>query len=383
MFPPGSVPSDNETGGTLQAFDLTTLHADDEGKSSLAALLQDGAKLLADNSVEAIDLLEFFETELRLVRAKIRVEGEGECLLWASDQFATTLEMVTARFEHRKETGSTFTGLSTGFPDLDDRLNGLHGGRFYALAGGPGVGKTTTALAIARSAAKTAPVVYLTYENPPANLVLKCLCAVGDVSTLDTERGFISPDKLLPATEQWAEAGSRLAFLNGTSGLTISRLESYAREAMERHESEQCLVIVDYLQLAAKSSRQLEGDSRQRVETMSGQLLEMAKALNSPVIGICSQKRKQGSSAGYSNHNELDSLKESGDLEYSSDVVLILANQADGNGKLFLGDTRPLSLHIVKNRHGDTGQINLTFFPMTGRVIQSSQLDHCHKPEPF
>jgi len=143
------------------------------------------------------------------------------------------------------------------------------------------------------------------------------------------------------------------------------------------------LVIVDYLQLAAKSSRQLEGDSRQRVETMSGQLLEMAKALNSPVIGICSQKRKQGSSAGYSNHNELDSLKESGDLEYSSDVVLILANQADGDGKLFLGDTRPLSLHIVKNRHGDTGQINLTFFPMTGRVIQSSQLDHCHKPEPF
>ena len=78
-----------------------------------------------------------------------------------------------------------------------------------------------------------------------------------------------------------------------------------------------------------------------------------------PVVGLASQNRAQGPGKGNS-AAALDSLKESGDLEYSADVVLFLTHDKE---QLMTPPARAIKLTVAKNRNGDTGDINLVFRP--------------------
>ena len=63
----------------------------------------------------------------------------------------------------------------------------------------------------------------------------------------------------------------------------------------------------------------------------------------------------------------LDSLKESGDLEYAADVVLFLTEAQE---RMATPPARAVELTVAKNRHGDTGKIGLIFRPDLGRCTR-------------
>jgi replicative DNA helicase len=76
--------------------------------------------------------------------------------------------------------------------------------------------------------------------------------------------------------------------------------------------------------------------------------------LKSPVLLISSQNRTgQGT-------DELTSLKESGDIEYSGDSVTFLVDQSKNR------ENRKIELSIKKNRFGETTKGHLTFIPNLG-----------------
>jgi replicative DNA helicase len=65
---------------------------------------------------------------------------------------------------------------------------------------------------------------------------------------------------------------------------------------------------------------------------------------------------------GYGKGNSkatLDALKESGDLEYMADVVLLL-NQGEA---MVTTPDKSVELTIAKNRNGATGTVSLIFHP--------------------
>jgi replicative DNA helicase len=86
----------------------------------------------------------------------------------------------------------------------------------------------------------------------------------------------------------------------------------------------------------------------------------LATRLHSPVVGLASQNRAQGAYGKGNGAAALDSLKESGDLEYSADVVLFLTHDKE---QLMTPPARAIKLTVAKNRNGDTGDINLVFRP--------------------
>ena len=67
----------------------------------------------------------------------------------------------------------------------------------------------------------------------------------------------------------------------------------------------------------------------------------------------------------------LDSLKESGDLEYAADVVLFLTEAQE---RCATPPARAVDLTIGKNRHGDTGKIGLIFRPDLGTLREEARL---------
>jgi replicative DNA helicase len=336
----------------------------------LAAAQERLAQALFDETTPTTDIVTLLEEEALRVQAALRNDTAGR-LQWASALLPQVLADAEARRLQRETTGSAVLGVHTGVAQLDSLLGGFTEG-LYLLAGPPGMGKTTLALQIAAAATKDVPVVVVTFEHAPANLTLKLLCARAGVNLRDVQRGYADLATLRVAAEAWAPVGQRLAVVEGGSQLTVAQVRAQARRAMRQHQAERCLVVVDYLQLWAKVAEDLRGNFsvRERVDMLGGLLRELALELHSPVLALASQNRSAGNYGNGKGSAALDSLKESGDLEYAADVVLFLTEAQE---RMATPPARAVELTVAKNRHGDTGKVGLIFRPDLGTMHQEAR----------
>jgi replicative DNA helicase len=317
------------------------------------------------------------EAEEAITRAQAAAQAaNGSKLTWAADLLAPMLQDAEERAQQQERTGAPVMGVLTAVPGLDVKLNGLSQG-LYILGGPPGVGKTTFAMQMAEAVAKAkTPALYVTYENSPENLTLKAVTRRTGTNPRLVARGLANMAALRAAAADWQPVAARLAIAEGNSKLTVAQIRALALRTMNRHKAKQCLVVVDYLQLMAKACAELRGlaSVRERVEVLGSSLRELSTRLGSPVLALASQNRAQGSYGGTDNEKgrgnaALDSLKESGDLEYMADVVLFLT---ESGKRSVTPPARAIDLTIAKNRHGDTGMVQLIFKPDAGEFREEA-----------
>ncbi len=279
------------------------------------------------------------------------------------EQVATT---AIERHEQRMKTGKPVTGIPIGLGQLDRLLNGWNPG-LHVIAAGPGVGKTTLSLQFAWTAAREGfPALYVSYENAPDNLALKLLCAQTGQSPADVERGYGDGEKMRDVVGEHGETLRRMYFVEGNSRLTLAQVEAMTREISQSHAGRTPLVVFDYLQRAAHGLgyEQL----RHNVSAMTAQLRELGQQSRAAVIAISSLNRASGD-YGRGGAAQLDSLKESGDLEYGADTVLLLYPPAEGRAT---PPARDVEVKIAKNRFGPVGTVRLIFRPDTGVFREST-----------
>jgi replicative DNA helicase len=315
------------------------------------------AGALYNQNTPASQLVTLLEEELAQVQLALR-ESQSSRLLSADDLLTEVLADAEQRLKQRLETGQPVTGIPTGLAKLDEMLGGLSTG-LYILAGSPGVGKTTLSLQMSLHAVSQGiPVIYISYENSPVNLVLKALCTRAKISPNSVERGFVKMSQLEQAASELRPMLSKLAIIEGTSRLTIAQVRGKALRLLAHHKANSCLVVLDYLQRAAQSMgfEQL----RHSVSSMAGELRELSSRLNSPVLVLSSQNRSSGDYGKGGGSSNLDSLKESGDLEYAADVVMFLKDASKDRGML-MPPLVPIDLVVAKNRFGAKGSLSLVF----------------------
>ncbi len=295
---------------------------------------------------------------------------EGGAVRWCNDVLTVVLNDLWKRLEQRKQTGNPYMGLLSGLRSLDNILGGFEGKRLYLLAGGPGVGKTTAALQIAAHVARDACAVFVTFENSPEELTLKQIAAHACIDSKLLMRGLVDDTgKILRAAGEWQKVSGRIAFIDGTSKLTVAQVRARAFEVMARCGVKKCLVVADYLQAWAKGSEELRKasqDIRGRVEILGAGLRELAVTLDCPVLALCSQNRA-GAGDDYKADPKLESLKESGDLEYGADAVMFLTPAKD---KREAPPAKALQLSVKKHRHGETGDVQLVMRYDIGTVAE-------------
>jgi replicative DNA helicase len=281
------------------------------------------------------------------------------------------IEETEKRYDQRAETGEAVLGLRTGVPRVDGLLSGLNRG-LYLLGGPPGMGKTTFALQTALHVAREAPVVYATFENSAVDLVLKALCARAGINPRDVRRGFVNPGALTGAVAELAPLLAQLDIVDGDGRLTVGHLRARARRLLAARGARRCLIVVDYLQLWAKTSRELRAlsDVRAKVDTLGGELIALAKQLDSPVLALSSQSRAGGGYGRGGGETALDSFKESGDLEYSADVALFLTEPKERTAE---PPAVALDLTVRKHRNGPTGMVALVFLPEKGLLREEAR----------
>ncbi len=261
-------------------------------------------------------------------------------------------------------------GAPTGLADLDTAIGGgLQPGRLIVLLGAPGSGKTTLANQIAEHIANAGrPVLYMSSEDTPGMLLAKTLARVYNLPYNAVLGGYKAAEaEISAALEQVGtrQSAQRLAYLHDMGGLSLEQLQERAsahfKRFPEREQGGPGVLVVDYLQRLARSLRRSGGraeELRAAVTDLTEQLRAVALELDCTVLALASQNR----ASGYKDGDALASAKESGDIEYTADVILALAAPDKSQPT---NEHKPMHLRLVKNRLGESDKTLLLDFYTT------------------
>lgn len=254
-------------------------------------------------------------------------------------------------------------GLPTGFGDLDEAIGGLQPGKMVVIAARPGAGKSVLVLQIADHVAGRLglPVLLASLEMREEDLAHRRIAAAARVplhalaarriSEADWERIRCAYDRLT-ASELLIDdtPSASLAYLRG-------RLRGMARAGTPAR-----LLVVDYLQLLAEP----KADSRQAaVAAMARGCRQIAREFAIPVIVAAQLNR--GPESRSDRRPVLSDLRESGEIEATADVVILLHREdAYEPESPRAGE---VDLIIRKNRQGPQCTITVAFQGSYARMV--------------
>lgn len=249
-----------------------------------------------------------------------------------------------------------YTGLPTGFLDLDDLTSGLQPGNLVVIAARPGVGKSSLATNVARNVAVAGhPVAMFSLEMSRNEIGMRLLCSEAGVPWDRIRSKRVEAhhwSRIVQAAEVLHDVPLHIV---DSGNVNIVDIRAKARR-MRTGRQGLDLIIVDYLQLMTSPLTRRPDNRQQEVAEISRSLKLLAKELHVPVIALSQLNRNPEARAD--KRPQLSDLRESGAIEQDSDVVMFIHREdADPEKK------RQTELIIAKHRNGPTGNIRLDFEP--------------------
>ncbi len=314
-----------------------------ETAGTITAMVQAG-------TATAQEALEVAEQRIYAIRQGRSAQG--------LEHISSVILSVYDRLSELAASDSAVPGLSTGLPDVDAAISGLNKSDLILLAARPGMGKTSMALNILLYAGKFSgkAVVYFSLEMSREQLAMRLISGESFVDNKKLVTGRLDQD-------DWAKIAAASMALNQTQILIDDNpmLSVADMNAKCRRVDNLGLVVIDYLQLmTAAGGPGRPGENRQQVVSdISRALKIMAKELNVPVLCLSQLSRANESRAD--KRPMLSDLRESGAIEQDADIVMFLYREGYYNE-----DTEDHNLAeciIAKNRHGETGTVQLQWLP--------------------
>lgn len=246
-----------------------------------------------------------------------------------------------------------YVGAKSGFSDLDHVITGLNKSDLIIVAARPAMGKSVFALNLATNFArrnKDMEAVIFSLEMSKEQNVTRMLSSESFVELDYLMKGNISGEQWTKLAQGAESLSGMNIYLDDTAGITVPQMKAKLRRMKNLG-----LVIIDYLQLM-NSSRRIDNRVNE-ISEITRQLKLMAKELNVPVITLSQLSRAVESRTD--KRPMLSDLRESGSIEQDADIVMFLYRDAYYNK-----DTQDPTLAeciVAKNRHGETGTVNLRF----------------------
>lgn len=282
------------------------------------------------------------------------------------DLLDTTFDEIERRYENKE----AITGLTTGFNDLDHKLNGFHPSDLILVAARPAMGKSAFALNLAQNAAMKgdASVAIFSLEMSKEQLILRILAAESMVDLGKIQSGRLNEEEWQRIAQAMVPLSQAKIHFDDSAGISVTEMRSKSRRL--KMEKGLDLVLIDYLQL-------MQGDGRtenrqQEISSISRNLKIMAKELDCPVIALSQLSRAPELR---SDHRPiLSDLRESGAIEQDADVVMFLYRDAyydEESEKQNIAE-----VILAKHRHGETGAIEMIWMGEYQRFADLSKYEY-------
>ena len=273
--------------------------------------------------------------------------------------------------------------IPTGFNKLDGILDGgLYEG-LYIFGAISSLGKTTLITQIADQIAEAGTdILIFSIEMARNELIAKSISRHtlmnildngGDIRNAKTTRGITTGKRYAnySATERelinsaikaYGEYAGNIYISEGIGDIGAAQI----RETVRKHifyTGKRPVVVIDYLQILAPHNERMT--DKQNTDKAVMELKRISRDYKTPVVAISSFNR-----ANYKEAVTMEAFKESGAVEYSSDILIGIQLKGAGQ-KDFDSNTskkknpREVEAVILKNRNGATGdKIELEYYPL-------------------
>lgn len=283
--------------------------------------------------------------------------------------------------------------ISTGNLELDKALAGGLSNELYVLGAETSTGKSAFVMHIAQNIAKSGiDVLYFALEMGRMEFYARGISEISYKSQLENRhsRAFTAGDVLYWSYDEdlqdftWINYemykehleeyldtyGDHLRVIEGDQeGLTVTDVAN-AATLFKRKTGKTPVVIVDYLQLLRpKDGDFSQADRKTKTDVIITTLKTLSSQIGMPVIAISSLSR-----SGYGTNVSSTSFKESGDIEYTSGVLLgwnwdgvTNAKEEDAKEEMKRCNDRHyriMTLEVLKFRNGKrNGLVKFKYYP--------------------
>jgi len=312
-------------------------------KRGLIKFGRDVADAAAVSTEESVAIVDRASSELeKLAQARTKIAP-----VRAGDELRGHVEEIERRMN------GTVRAISTGFPDVDEKLSGgIRRGELIVVAARPKMGKTGFALNVACNAAADHSVLVLSMEMPKAQLHDRNIASQGRIPLPH----LLQPNRM--TDEDWSHlthATMKLTalslYLDDQGGLRLIDVRMKAKGVKRKCGLD--LLVIDYLQL-------MEGDGDNRnaqIEGITRGLKALAKELDIGIILLSQLNRKLEERP---NKRPMPAdLRDSGAIEQDADAVVFLYRD-----EVYNPDTQDKGIcevDVALCRQGAPGRVALAY----------------------
>lgn len=300
--------------------------------------------------------------------------------------------------------------IPTGFTELDKMLDGgLYAG-LYVVGAISSLGKTTLCLQIGDQIAKAgSDVLIFSLEMSKHELIAKSISRLTSIIDIEetrsntsakTTRGILASSKyayynkrelelIEKAKDRYFTEYAKNLYIYEGMGNIGTQLIRQKVEAFKTIKGKAPIVIIDYLQILAPAQDARYLTDKQNTDFNISELKRISRDFETAIIGISSFNRDN-----YTAPVNMASFKESGAIEYSSDVLIGLQYKAMQDIKSEKDNKQKateifdqiaekarnkepieIQLKILKSRNGIKGTVDFDFYPMFNKFKEPINSD--------
>ncbi len=245
-----------------------------------------------------------------------------------------------------------------GLRAMHQAIGELPVGSVMTIGADTNVGKTTVALEMLFAAAQDGGTVgFVSVEDPEDVTGARMLSMQSGLSSRKLQRRLLHADDfhaLASAIDALKLMGARLLYEDHTGGNDLDVCAAMTRMAQRGAR----LIVVDYIQEIDASKRQQ--DRRNEIRWILRRLKSYARRLGVALVLVSQLARPKED--GKTREPGKHSLKEAGDLENASEVVLVLWRESED-------DFADINVKVAKCKWGGVGQRwRMRRHPVSGRL---------------
>ena len=307
------------------------------------------------------------------------------------ESIADLIEKITENAEKPR--------LSTGFETIDNALEGgLYSG-LYFIGAVSSLGKTTFTLQIADQLAKQGrDVLFFSLEQSKFELMCKSIsretfliCREKDIDTKNAKSNLAILDGrrwndfsqteyelVKNAFEAYRTYAKHIFIHEGIGNIAVEEIREKVKQHISVTGNKRPIVFIDYVQILRAEEGLERATDKQIVDHNVTALKQLSRDFDVPVIAVSSLNREN-----YKQKINMSAFKESGAIEYGSDVLIGLQFAGMGEDDFDIdearsSDPREIEFHILKNRSGrvTAAGLPLLFHP----VFNCFTEDVIHRP---
>lgn len=321
-----------------------------EEKATLRRLIEAGTKIVTDAFEEQEDVDQVLDQAEKII-FDIALKRVREGFHKIDSVIKRVLDKIDSLYGKKE----AITGISSGFPDLDQLTAGFQNADLIIVAARPAVGKTAFALSVAQNVAikQKIPIAIFSLEMSKDQLAQRMLCSEAEVDAQKLKTASLSDTGWKKLTRGLGRLSEAPIYIDDSATITATEIRAKARRL--KIEKGLGLVIIDYLQLMRGRSR--VENRVQEISDIARSLKTLARELDVPVMAISQLSRAVEQRTD--RIPRLSDLRESGEIEQTADVVIFIHREDYYNPQSERGNIAEII--IAKQRNGPVGTIELVF----------------------